>query len=334
MTAGMARRAATESTGLVRGRVTVLKEGVALGSSKSTGGGTMEEIWHLTFKSEGRRTLYRSEEEVRSAVRALAAVAGVVTLLFCIVDDHIHLVVVCSREQAGRLAQAACLMLRRCFTIPIVGPTHFKPVVDKWHLEALVGYAVKQPPHHDLPVHPAIWTGSCFLDLVGARAVGALGKRLSVFLPRLRLSVIIRMAGLDTDVIAPAGDERIRAAGAVRLSAAAAAALAVPAGLAGKRREVVVARRAAAALAAEVGIPTTETSNALMVTSRAARRCAVPDPSQEILRTIRIRLALEDAVARAAGATVLNSWPSEGSHGEASGSPSTCRAPSHTYADR
>ncbi len=30
------------------------------------------------------------------------------------------------------------------------------------------GYLLRQPSHHDLQVHPALWTGSCFLDLVGA----------------------------------------------------------------------------------------------------------------------------------------------------------------------
>jgi hypothetical protein len=34
-----------------------------------------------------------------------------------------------------------------------------------------VTYLLKQPVKHGLDVHPALWTGSCFLDLIGARLI-------------------------------------------------------------------------------------------------------------------------------------------------------------------
>jgi len=51
--------------------------------------------WHLTFSSDGRHPLFPSECLRRAALWAIARVKKCEILLFCIVDDHLHLVIRC-----------------------------------------------------------------------------------------------------------------------------------------------------------------------------------------------------------------------------------------------
>ena len=64
------------------------------------------DIWNVTIAAVGRHPLFPTEDERRRAVLALARVVTGSLALFCIVDEHIHLVVVRPRRSAGRLAQA------------------------------------------------------------------------------------------------------------------------------------------------------------------------------------------------------------------------------------
>jgi len=272
---------------------------------KYAGEETKMAVWHLTLESKGRQHLFPAEESLRAAVRALAAAAGGETLLFCVVDDHVHVVVCCDRARAGRLAQAVSTTLRPLATVPTKRLADIAPVEDRRHMERLVGYLVKQPPHHNLPVHPALWTGSCFPDLIGARAIRALGQPLLKFLPRFRLTEVMEYVGLEPRLPEPASDAAIRAAGATRLVSAVNAALALPDGGAGNRWEVVLARVVTSALASTAGIATGETAAALGKTMRCVQRRALDTRIDDtVLKAVRTRLTLEDAVARALGARV------------------------------
>lgn len=262
----------------------------------------MGSLWHLTLESRGRQNLFPSETELCAAVRALVAVAGSESLLFCIVDDHVHVAVWCERSRAGRLVQAIGTTLRPLATVPVKRLADITPVENRRHLERLVSYVLTQPSHHNLPVHPALWTGSCFPDLIGARALGGLGRPLSRFLPRFRLTEAMAHVGLEPRLLAPATDATIRIAGAGRLATAVRAALALPPGAGGKGKEFVQARAVAAALAAAAGIASSETAAALGATMRCVQRHAQSsqhDPA--VLQAVRLRLALEDAVATSLG---------------------------------
>jgi len=261
----------------------------------------MGTMWHLTFEAKGRETFFRTEESLRAAVRALAAVAGEKTVLFCIVDDHVHLVVRCDRTAAGRLAQSISVSLQRLTDVGIKAGTYIGPVESRAHLFRLVGYLLTQPPHHGLSVHPALWTGSCFQDLVGARVVGILGQPLASFFPRFQLSSVMETVGLGSRLPAPADDGSVRAAGAVRLAAAACAALSVGPPLVGRSDLVVRARTACAVLTSRTGMATRETASALHLTMRATQRLALSAPDEQVLLAIRRRLALEDAVGLQGG---------------------------------
>lgn len=143
------------------------------------------EIWHLRFSSDGRHPLFPDEERRRIALLVLVRHAGAWLIALGIVDDHLHVVVVCSRRRAGKLCRALVLGLR-----PIAGlgfeSSFIKPVESRAHLLRLVSYCIEQPAKHGLAVPPMMWSGSCFADLVGARRIGGLTLRVADVLPRYR----------------------------------------------------------------------------------------------------------------------------------------------------
>jgi REP element-mobilizing transposase RayT len=255
-------------------------------------------IWHLTLASDGRRALFSGEAGVRAAVRTLARAAGSELVLFAIADGHVHVVALAERERVGRLGRALVLSLRAVAESPLE-PARSREVESRSHMEWLVRYVLTQGPHHGLPGHPALSAGSCFQDLVGARAVEGLrlGAALAPALPRFRRRRLYEAVGLPPVEIGPMGDEDVRRSGIARVAAAVASALAVPPDLDGHAAPVVEARRAVAHLGHAVGFDTRDLESALRVSSRTARRLDERPVRPEILRAARVRLALEDAVA-------------------------------------
>jgi hypothetical protein len=228
-------------------------------------------------------------------VRALARVAGESVVLFCVVDDHVHLVVLCERQEAGRIARRVLLALRPLAAAE-VDPARVRPVESRSHLQSLVRYVLAQPRHHQLGVHPALFDGSCFVDLVGARVLDGLTLRIRDALPRLRVRDVYESVGLRPVRLGSATREEIRAAGAVRLAAAGAAALGLARTLEGKRPPVVRARTAVCRIGDAVGIPASELAYALGITQQATRRLAGKAIDERFLKGVALRLALEDAV--------------------------------------
>jgi len=252
------------------------------------------EHWHLSFSTVGRKPAFPTEAARRAAVRVLGRTAGPHLVLFCIVDDHLHVVVQARRAQAGRLAQALALGLAPVAATPL-GAAHLQPVEDRSHLLGLVRYLLTLPGKHGLGEHPALWSGSCFQDIVGARVVAPLSTATS--LPRLHLRELLPMVGLPPQPTTPLSDDALRALGASRVVAAVASALAVGPDLVGRAASVVAARRAAAALTAQAGIASAELCWALSVPARAASRLRAQAVDEHVLRAARLRLAIEEAVA-------------------------------------
>jgi hypothetical protein len=259
------------------------------------------DLWHLTIASDGRRALFPAEEGRRAAVRVLARVVGPAALLFCVVDDHLHLVVGWERLRVGWLGRALVLGLRPFAAAPVEG-ARVRPVESRAHLESLVGYVLSQTGHHGLAEHPALWTGSCFQDLVGARWLPPLEvrARLTAQLPRLSPSALFAAAGMPSGSarsFAPSDDAALRVGGASRLVAAAAAALALPPSLAGKGAALVLARRAVAQLGIGCGLASGDLGLALGVTPRAVRRLLAAPAPDALLGAVRRRHALVEALA-------------------------------------
>jgi len=251
--------------------------------------------WHLTLSSDGRVPLFPDEPRRRAAVRRLARVAGGDMALFGVVDDHVHLVVLATRARAGRIAQSLMLSLAKVADAKL-DPSRIRAVDTRSHLQWLVRYILTQLTHYGVDAQPALWSGSCFQDLVGARQLAGLKLRIREVLPRLRTRDMQAMVGLDEAKLQPASNDAVRGAGAVRLVNAAAAALAVGPELRGNKPEVVQARRAAIQLASAVELSLSELAWALGLTQRAVLRLRKPAVPAATLTAVRLRLALESAV--------------------------------------
>jgi hypothetical protein len=252
-------------------------------------------LWHVNSASAGRHALFPTEESRRDAVRALARVARDRLALFCIVDEHLHLVAIGSRATVGRLAQAIARSLG-ARAASRLETAHFRPVENRGHLETLVRYVLNQPAHHGLPGHPALWTGSSFPDLARARVLPELRLRLHDVLPRFDLARISEAVGLPREEITPLSLPDVRLAGATPLASAAAAALAARPALATREAPAGIARVAVARLARDAGIPLPDVANALRVWPRSVRRLAVRPVPAATLLAVRRRLTLEQLV--------------------------------------
>jgi REP element-mobilizing transposase RayT len=255
-------------------------------------------IWHITIGVTDRHPCFGDEARLLVAVRALVRTAGTWTLMFCIVDEHVHLAVKCDRERAGRIAQATALAVR-----PYVGgnglePARIRPVSGNRHLDNLVGYLVRQPAKHGVNGHPALWGGSCFLDLVGARVIDGFDpKRIAAAYPRYRVARLHDAVGLAGASPAPASLDTVHRIGLARLVEATAAAHAVP-DLSGRARPANTVRATAARLGLEAGFRCLEVSDALGVhrsqIGRLARRAR-----EDLATAARVRLSLEEAIRAA-----------------------------------
>jgi hypothetical protein len=251
--------------------------------------------WHVVLASIGRHALFPSESRLRRAVRALARVAGDSLVSFCLVDEHVHLVVLASRPAAGRLARAVALALRPHAT-GRTAPAYIRPVENRRHLETLVPYVLRQSERHGLPGHPALWTGSSFLDLSGARVLPGLRLRLRNVLPRWPLRRILAAVAIPSETLGPPSFGDIRDAGLESLVTRAAAAVAAPGGLDSTERLVVEARVAVVRLALDAGFPRPDVAAALRAHARTVRRLAGRAVDERVLLAVRRRIALERLV--------------------------------------
>jgi hypothetical protein len=254
-------------------------------------------VWHVMFAADGRNTLFVDEGACLTAIRQMARAAGSRIVVFSVVDEHVHVVLTGDRQQVGKLARAITFAIG-----PLVAgcldPSRIQPVNGRAHLQNFVRYVLDQPRHHGLPVHPALWCGSCFPDLIGARFVHGLQLRVRDVLPRFRLRDAYRAVGLPTAPLAPLADPEIRRAGAGRLVDAAAACLCVAPPLSGNRTTVTLARAAVARTARAAGIFTPEVAYALRVSLSAVSRLSRRPLDDRIVTGVRLRLALEDSVQR------------------------------------
>ncbi len=157
-----------------------------------------ELAWHLMFRTDDDRVLAPSPEARRALARTVYRVAdGVGLLAFGAADTHLHLVVVCTRARAGRLAQQLTLALRAQLGIPVgFSRTRFREVRDQHHLRNVFHYVLGQRKHHGLNTDPFL-DASSMPELLGARLLRtesvALAREL---LPREGGGGLLRHLGL------------------------------------------------------------------------------------------------------------------------------------------
>jgi REP element-mobilizing transposase RayT len=251
--------------------------------------------WHLTISSTQRLTLFPSPAQLRSALHALVRVLGDELALFCIVDDHLHCVLVCDAATVEHRRRALTHSVRVHAAVE-VSSTHVRPIESRAHMERVFAYLLRQPAKHGLPVHPALWEGGCFLDLVGARSLPGLHLRIGEALPRATQADAFAAVGLPARSLEPMPLERVRAIGAQRLIDAATASAAAEPGLRGHGARAVAARRAACRLARQARIPKSELAWLLGITPRAVDRLAAHPAGEPIALSTLRRLALEERV--------------------------------------
>lgn len=254
-------------------------------------------ITHFTFSSDGRHPLFPTLARRRAAVRCILRVAPE-CILFCVVDDHLHVVVVADRARTGRIA-ASLLQALRPIAAAALLPARAVPVETRRHLEFLADrYILEQSKKHGLAEPPALFEGSCFLDLAGAWVVDpAIATRLVAAMPRYRIRRAFRAVGLEEKPIVPLPDEAIRLLGAARIVAASECAMAAAPGSRGNGPVERLARCAAVQLATTVGIAIDEAAFALGITRSSAVRLSHRAVPSNVLAAIRKRLALEVLVA-------------------------------------
>lgn len=255
-------------------------------------------VWHLGFSSTKRGTLLPDEAQRRAAVRALADVAGDRLALFSLVHTHKHLLV---REQERRIKTLGA-NVRRALSAVTEEPLN-EPWIERVdgtsHKEYLVRYILQQPSHHKVGLHDALWTGSCFLDLAGARLVEGLRLCIWDLLPSLPRSVIYKHVGLPTSAAEPATLQQIRVLGAVRLVAAASAAFATDPLLGGRSLLALRSCSHAVQLGRLAEIPNKEMRWALGLPERRFFRMLEQPVDEAGMLAVRRRLTLEEAVIKA-----------------------------------
>jgi hypothetical protein len=256
---------------------------------------TRMEFFHLTFASEGRMPLFTTEPKRCAGLHALARSARGKLVLFCIVDEHVHVVLaVASRADAGHVGRALRRSLQNAAGVAL-GPAFIRPITTRSHAEWLARtYIIAQPKKHGLPDHPALYSGSCFQELVGARQLVDL--RIEALLPRFDVRDVLTTVGLPRRLVEPLEPDAIRRLGVGRVLDASMSVLAL-AELTGRSRPSVSARRVAVQIADEVGIARSEIGHVMNLRPRSVRKIAALDTDVTVSRAVSIRLALEEQVA-------------------------------------
>ena len=250
------------------------------------------DVWHITLAARNRGTLLPREASRREGVRRLAQLAGEEMLLFSIVHDHVHVVLAGDRARVGAVAAGMHKTLRPLVRVALAA-ARIRAVAGRSHLWWLVRYVLGQPQHHGIDAHPALWTGSCLPDLIGARRVSGLQLRIREHLPELQWVALARCVDLSSDRLMPASPEQMRAAGVAMLTRCATSALAADPSLAGNSPLLVRTRKVVACLASESGFHPRDVAWALGVTLRGERRLRAAAVDEADLIAVRVRLALE-----------------------------------------
>lgn len=229
-------------------------------------------------------------------------------ILFNLTDQQWQVVVQAEKRRVGWLRRSIRSVLRSA-TNRVLEPPWMQRVKSRSHMLWLLRTVLAESPVNTQPragpsqlqqiptTHPALWCGSCFQDLAGARVVKGLGLQLWKVLPRLRLREVYEIVGLPPKKIQPATSEAIHAAGAKRLATAVAAALAADPALKGNKREEVTARRVVAHIANTAGISPAEVTWALGLHPRSVYAIVKQDVDRAAVRAACIRIALENTVA-------------------------------------
>jgi hypothetical protein len=130
----------------------------------------------------------------RASRRTLGRTAGL--LVFRLPDSHLHVVLLCSRERAGRFAHDVEVALRRRLCLPVrFAPAHLVEIKDQAHLENVVDYVLRNQEHHGAAADP-LHDASNLPELLGLRVGGGwLIGAVREAVPRLRRRRLLEILG-------------------------------------------------------------------------------------------------------------------------------------------
>jgi hypothetical protein len=254
-------------------------------------------LFHVTWSADGRLPLFPDEAVRRRAVQKLAAAGREELALFCIVDEHVHAVLRGELSAVRRRVRAITRSLRGLAATSMDGG-RIRIIEDRRHAANVFAYVLRQPQHHGLQVHPALWSGSCLADLVGARLVSGLRLCHREVWPRFEPADALEAVGLPRQLVASNDLSLVSRAGGHRLAEAAAAAHGLSLPLDSRRPHCVVAKRAACSLAREAGLGLGSVAAAAGFSRRSAQRLATQPTALKHRAAILTHLALGDLVLR------------------------------------
>ena len=133
---------------------------------------------------------------VASILLSIGAAYG--RVLFAVVGDHIHVVLLCDRRRAGVFARAAEAAITMVFAHrPGFRPAHFAPVFSEGHLEELVDYVLGQHAKHGV-TGDLLLESTNLLDLLMVRLVETSSAQLlAEAVPTLDRSALLEHVGGD-----------------------------------------------------------------------------------------------------------------------------------------
>jgi hypothetical protein len=252
-------------------------------------------IFHLTYTSVGRLPFFPNLAGCREALHRLARLRHLL-VLFSIVLEHLHQVALTNGTDGSAVSKGTKRALGTMVATPF-GETDIRTVGSRDYVENLFRYHIVQPAKHNVPGPPALWEGSCFLDLVGARWIRGFTLHIERIMPSFEKGMACEHVGLSGVELLPASADQILEAGAQRLVSAASAAFAAPPAITGNTLPEVDVRCAAAKLGRWAGMHDSEIAAAAKVAGeRSVCRLRKRSIDKEALEAVRVRIALEDAV--------------------------------------
>ncbi len=239
----------------------------------------MEIAWQLILRARDSRVLAPDSAQRRAWSRTLGlAAVGQPLLAHGLADTHGHLLVVCDRSDAGRLARGLGRTLHACLQPEIERePVRLSPVCDQAHLANAFAYVLGQLHHHGLRGIDPYLDGTALPDLLGLRPLGAwMATQVRRHLPRVGREELLGRLRVDPWSI----PTRELSA----LAEAVAAAAGQPCAL-GRSPLLFEARMAGVALARE-GFESVAVAEALGLTDRAVRRLRTGQSSAVMRRAV------------------------------------------------
>lgn len=247
--------------------------------------------YHITMRLSDDHGIARTPETLRLAARIIYRHGVPIGLFaFRIADTHLHVIVMMSRDAAGRFARNVQSALKQSLGLPVpFERARIRPIRNERHLQSALSYLFRQEQHHGTSFDPA-HEGSSLPELLGMRHLdgGIVAERVRRALPRLDRRRMLEWLGIS--------DLETSDVDAAILPEAAAAAFGLSS-LHGVTRQHAAARHATAWLATTMTPPAL--TKLLRTSGRTLRRLRATPLDPSVKRAVTLQWRLRSAQQRA-----------------------------------